>query len=281
MSIANLTYKQHGFINFVTRWQDEDGDFTEKQAGAAPVQALMAKGGTSTHYHRSTWSTHLCTDGTKTVKVYYTEKKASELRTLMNTKLKDAVDPNTNSRINGAMQINNVDNQYGTSIETHGEYKMGDLFNFNMDDYSLEYQFNYNWWNWTQRLKDLGLLNADMTMDNPFGVIRPSKPFQIRYHAATQVDKRAVCVNFPGDVTTYNDYDAWNQKAYFIETDTEELTINKLGTHDTIVPINTFVVEGLNSGPDIPLEYGQPVLLSSASRKIKAGHRGIILHVWK
>ena len=97
----------------------------------------------------------------------------------------------------------------------------------------------------------------------------------------TQVDKRAVCVNFPGDVTTYNDYDAWNQKAYFIETDTEELTINKLGTHDTIVPINTFVVEGLNSGPDIPLEYGQPVLLSSASRKIKAGHRGIILHVWK
>ena len=275
MASQQQFFKKYGFLNYVDRWEPSDEPHGQFGVGTLPADGIRL----NDHFVKTIWTCHLQSDGRKTVKHFLTSRKSTDFRLLMNQTLNEAHGVGWGPRLNGAMLYNYVDQDYGTTHEEHGNCKMGDLFRFNGDDYSYEMKLDYNFWNRLDRLKTLGLVNDDNTIDDPFSQARVPHVSQITY--SNQVQRNAFCINFIGDAATRTGLaDDWNSKAWLIPDEETALTIQKQGTHDTIVPINNFVVAGMNGGDDITLEPGRPAKLTQ-DRTINAGKPGIILHVWK
>ena len=276
MSQAAKTFKKYGFINTVSRWT-EDRHIKHGQGISPTVNMRKTEG--VVDYAKSTWTAHIMSDGTKTAKVHYTEKKATDFRALMNKTLNEAVGNGWFSKVNGCALFNNIDRQYGTSLSTHGNYKMADLFDFNGDEYVINYLFNYNLWERVERLKGIGLLNDDMTIDDAFGDVYHSFPTQIVMEG--DAHNRDLCLNFIADATYPSDLNnLWGCKAHLIVDDVTTTTINKLGSADTLVCTNDFELEVVGEGPNLAMEPGRPIRLSSNSAQFNPGRRGLIFHVW-
>ncbi len=272
MTIEHSYFKKYNFINFVERWDD---DWHHKYgSGLSPIPGLR-KLPEQVHYSKATWNCHVMTNGTKNVKVHYTAKKSTDFRALMNMTLAEAGRDGWWSKVNCCALYNRVDEQFGTCIAAHGDQTMGDLFEFNGSDYTVTYRFNYNLWDRIDRLKTIGLLNDDLSMDNPFNEVLHSFPTELQMQG--DPDGRDICMNFVGDVTNPSQMVEWNSKAYLIPDETTALTIPKRGQADTLVMTNVFTVGDTN----IPLEVGRPIRLASLSVDINQGVRGLIFHVWK
>lgn len=276
MATTENLFKKYGFINFVERWEAADEPYAKFGSGAANVDGLRI----SDYYTKTPWVIHLCNDGKKDIKMYYTERKSTEFRNLMNMKLSQALTEGFMSKLSLACVYNRVDMDYGVSETTHADEKVGDLFTFNGDDYSVLYEMDYNWEGRLTRLKNLGLVTSDNTITRPFQLGRPYHVSQLGY--SQQSDKKAFCINFVGDASTRDQLSAsWNSKAYLIPDTSTSLTLTKAGTHDTIVCTSDFTIAGIDGGADITVEPGRPIKLTSDSRTVNAGRKGIIFHVWK
>ena len=274
--IAESFYKKYGFFNFVTRWEEADEPYAKFGAGTAPVDGLRI----NDHYTKTIWVLHMCNDGKKDIKLYFTDRKSTEFRNLMDMKLNEAVTDGWISKFQLCCVYNHSDNEFGVSLSNDGNKKMRDVFTFNGDDYSLLYECDYNWDGRLDRLKTIGLVNSDNTIDNPFGFGRPPHVVQVGYYQ--NIDKRDICINFIGDVGTREQLSTnWNSKAYLVPDTSTSLTLTKQGTHDTLVFSTDFTIAGIDGGDDITVETGRPIKLSSATRTVNAGRRGVIFHVWK
>ena len=276
MAAIETFFKKYGFMNYVERWESSDEPFAKFGAAVSSVDGLRI----NDQYSKTTWTNHICNDGKKDVKIYFTERKSTEFRNLMNMTLGQAVTEGWMSKLSLACVYNRVDNDYGVSLADHGHLKYGDVFTFNGDDYSVLYEMDYNWEGRLDRLKTLGLVTSDNTITRPFALARPPHVTQIGY--SQQEDRKSFCINFVGDASSRQQLsDTWNSKAYLIPDTSTSLTLSKEGTHDTIVCTTDFTIAGIDGGDDIVVEPGRPIKLSSASRTVNAGRKGIIFHVWK
>jgi len=282
MATITSRYKGYGFINYIDRWDPEvDGAFIRRTTALPAPTEQSRISLNNPNYSKSIYHVNLQNGGTRRQVSYFTAHKDTEFRTLMNTKFKDVQGDSNRymSHITLGALYNKVDDDFGTSIATHGEYTMGDLFDFNGDEYKATYNLNYDFHTREQRLKDIGLVSSNNEMVQVFTTMVPAYPMDTRF---THTSGRALCCNFiPSNVGTYADLLSWNHKAYYIFDATQSLTINKLGTDDLIVPLNDFVLEGIDGGADVTAEYGRPMQLVSSSRTVNAGMTGLLLHVYK
>lgn len=276
MAAIETFYKKYGFLNYVERWEASDEPHGKFGTAPASVDGLRI----NDHYSKTTWTLHCAADGKNDVKVYFTERKATEFRNFMNMTASQAITEGFISKFTLACIWNRVDNDYGISMTDHGHLKMGDLVTFNGDDYSVLYEMDYNWEGRLTRLKNLGLVTSDNTITRPFSLGRPPHVTELGF--SQQQDRKAFCINFVGDAATRAQLSAnWNSKAYLIPDDTTSLTLTKAGTHDTIVCTTDFTIAGIDGGADIVVEPGRPIKLTSNTRTVNAGRKGIIFHVWK
>jgi hypothetical protein len=282
--MANITstYKSYGFINYIDRWDPiTDGAHLRRTTSLpAPTEQSRITHNNS-NYSKSIFHLNCQGSGNRRHTVYFTAQKDTDFRVLMNTKFKDVVTGSNRfvSDITLAALFNRVDQDYGVSVADHGEYTMGELFEFNGDEYKVIYDMNYNFGGREARMKQLGIVTADNEFTKVFGSMVPSYPVDSRISPS---EGRALCCNFiPPSVGTYSDLMAWNHKGYVIFNQTDTLTINKLGDEDFIVPLNDFVIEGINGDADVTCEFGRPMQLVSQSRTIKAGMGGYLLHIYK
>jgi len=267
-------YKKYGFINFFDRWTTDT--MTQFGTSAFPTTTTKLKD----DYFKMNWGGQFQSDGTRAIKYFFTQKKDTDFRNLMNKTLNQAIDSDEFiAQINACCLYNRVDSAYGVSAANHGDCLMGDLFDFDGSDYSLTYQLNYNIGaNKLARLKTIGLINADNTIDNPLANFRPANACEITFQSDMN-DKRSVCVNFiPTNVAARSDFKSnWNQKGYFNPTSSDNTVITKLGaTTDILVPLNDFTcVKDTN----VSLEFGRPVKLVSDSVTL-TDRSGFIIHVY-
>lgn len=284
MANITTTYKKYGFINYIDRWDPlTDGEYIRRTTALPAPTEQSRVAPNNANYSKAIYHLNCQGSGTRRHTVYFTAQKDTDFRILMNTKFKDVVAGTTRgiSDVTLSALFNNVDQDYGVSVATHGEYTMGQLFDFNGDEYKVVYDMDYNFGvaGREARMKELGLVTADNEFTKVFGTMVPSYPMDTRIG---DPDGRSLCCNFiPPLVGTYSDLMAWNHKGYVIFNQTDTLTINKLGNDDIIIPLNDFVIEGINGGADVTCEFGRPMQLVSQSRTIKAGLGGYLLHVYK
>lgn len=276
MSHAVKSFKKYNFINYVERWTTSQ--MTKFGAGISPTPGNRQVEGI-VDYSKTSMHCHVMSNGDKWIKVHYTEKKATDFRNLMNKTLAEAAESGWFSNVSGCAMYNRIDEDYGTSIATHGQYKMGDLFWFSDSDYSVRYRHDYNFWDRIDRLKTLGLMNDDLSIDTPFNYAIPSFPTEVTMRGMP--DGRDLCMTFAGDVSNQSALSEWNSKAYLIPNETVGLTIQKQGQMDTLVCANDFELEVVGEGPNINVEVGRPMRLESFEAQFNPSRRGLIFHVWK
>ena len=276
MSHATKSFKKYNFITHVDRWTG--ASFNKFGSGISPVEGNRKVPGL-VDYSKSTMHCHVMPNGEKWVKIYYTVKKATDFRNLMNKTLAEAAQSGWFGETAGCALYNKIDDDFGTSLTVHGHHKMADLFHFG-GDYTVRYRFNYNFWDRIDRLKTLNLLNDDLSIDDPFHNVMPSFPSEVTMTG--EPDGRDLCINFAGDVSNYSALsDEWNSKAYLIPNESQGLTISKQGEADTLVCANDFELEVPGEGPNINVEVGRPMRLVSPSAQFNPSKRGLIFHVWK
>ena len=276
MAAIETFYKKYGFLNYVERWEASDEPHGKFGTAPASVDGLRI----NDHFSKTTWTIHCQNDGKKDVKVFFTERKSTEFRNFMNMTVSQAVTEGFISKFSLACLYNRVDMDYGHSLSNDGDRKMGDLLTFNGDDFSVLYEMDYNWEGRLTRLKSLGLVTSDNTITRPFSLGRAPHVTEIGY--SQQGDRKSFCLNFVGDASSRAQLSSsWNSKAYLIPDTSTSLTLTKAGTHDTIVCTSDFTIAGIDGGDDIVVEPGRPIKLSTASRTVNAGRKGIIFHVWK
>lgn len=277
MPTAMKYFKKYGFMNYVERWGGTTA--TKFGTGISPTEQQRRRPN-NVDYAKATWHSHVMANGTKTVKVHYTEKKATDFRNFMNKTLNEAGNYGWFSRVNAAALYNKVDEDYGTCMASHGTYKMGDLFDFDGSDFTINYRFNYNFWDRLARLKTLGIVEANNTIENPFGDVTQSFPSEVSMTG--DPDGRDLCINFIGDVTNASQMNTdWTARAYLIPDQGTGLTITKQGDADTLVCSNDFELEVVGAGPNINVEVGRPMRLQSDTCQFNPSKQGIIFHVWK
>lgn len=277
MSHAVKSFKKYNFINHVERWTTSQ--MTKFGSGISPTPGNRQSDGI-VDYSKTSMHCHVMANGDKTIKVHYTEKKATDFRNFMNKTLAEAAQSGWFSNVSGCAMYNRIDEDYGTSVATHGDYKMSDLFWFSDSDYSVRYQHNYNFWDRIDRLKTLGLMNDDLSIDTPFHYTTHSFPSEVTMRGMP--DGRDLCMTFAGDVSNQSALSSeWNSKAYLIPNETVGLTISKQGQMDTLVCANDFELEVVGEGPNINVEVGRPMRLESFEAQFNPSRRGLIFHVWK
>lgn len=148
--------------------------------------------------------------------------------------------------------------------------KLSDIFVFNKDTTSATATIDYRFGDRVERTKHI-LDNIATDGDKRFvpNAIRRNVP---KYPVEQTIIENGTmcCFNFyPDGLTTFDDYNSWSDGAYIKFAD-EALTINKKGTTDYIVVMNT----------DGPCQESQGYKLDSDSVTFPIGQQNIILHLW-
>ena len=147
---------------------------------------------------------------------------------------------------------------------------LSDIFVFDKDTTSATATIDYRFGDREERTKSiLDFIATDDDKRFVPNAIRRNVPKYPVEQTIVQTGTMC-CFNFyPDGLSSFSDYDSWNDGAYIKFID-EALTINKKGTTDYIVVMKT----------DGPCQESQGYKLDSDSVTFPVGQQNIILHLW-